>query len=56
MDLQHAARWAMENELIPDPNWDRRKPEEEQKFFPHYAVRPARAHAWQKAQQLKQDA
>lgn len=57
MDLQHAARWAMENELIPDLNWDRRKPEEEQKFFPHYAVSRARAlHAWQKAQQLKQDA
>lgn len=57
MDLQHAARWAMENELIPDLNWDSRKPEEEQKFFPHYAVSRARAlHAWQKAQQLKQDA
>ena len=57
MDLQHAARWAMENELIPDLNWDRRKPEEEQKFFPYYAVSRARAlHAWQKAQQLKQDA
>lgn len=57
MDLQHAARWAMENELIPDLNWDRRKPEEEQKFFPTYAVSRARAlHAWQKAQQLKQDA
>lgn len=57
MDLQHAARWAMENELIPDLNWDSRKPEEEQKFFPTYAVSRARAlHAWQKAQQLKQDA
>lgn len=56
MDLQHAARWAMENELIPDLNWDSRKPEEEQKFFPTYAVSRARAlHAWQKAQQLKQD-
>lgn len=57
MNLQHAARWAMENELIPNLNWDSRKPEEEQKFFPHYAVSRARAlHAWQKAQQLKQDA
>lgn len=57
MNLQHAARWAMENELLPDLNWDSRKPEEEQKFFPHYAVSRARAlHAWQKAQQLKQDA
>ena len=57
MDLQHAARWAMENELIPDLNWDSRKPEEEQKFFPTYAVSRARAlHAWRKAQKLKQDA
>lgn len=57
MDLQHAARWAMENELLPDLNWDSSKPEEEQKFFPNYAVSRAWAlHAWQKAQQLKQDA
>ena len=57
MDLQHAARWAMENELIPDLNWDSSKPEEEQKFFPNYAVSRAWAlHAWNKAQQLKQDA
>lgn len=57
MDLQHAARWAMENELLPDLNWDSRKPEEEQKFFPNYAVSRAWAlHAWNKAQQLKQDA
>ena len=57
MDLQHAARWALEIELIPYLNWDSRKPEEEQKFFPTYAVSRARAlHAWQKAQQLKQDA
>ena len=57
MDLQHAARWAMENELLPDLNWDSSKPEEEQKFFPNYAVSRAWAlHAWNKAQQLKQDA
>ena len=57
MDLQYAARWAMENELIPDLNWDDSLTEEEMKFFPHYAVSRARAlHAWQKAQQLKQDA
>lgn len=57
MDLQHAARWAMENELLPDLNWDSSKPEEEQKFFPTYAVSRAWAlHAWNKAQQLKQDA
>ena len=56
MDLQHAARWAMENELIPDLNWDDSKPEEEQKFFPNYAVSRVRAlHAWYKAQQLKKN-
>ena len=57
MDLQHAARWAMENELIPDLNWDDSRTEEEMKFYPTYAVSRARAlHAWQKAQKLKQDA
>ena len=57
MDLQHAARWAMENELIPDLNWDDSRTEEEMKFYPNYAVSRARAlHAWRKAQQLKQDA
>lgn len=57
MDLQHAARWAMENELLPDLNWDDSRTEEEMKFYPKYAVSRARAlHAWRKAQQLKQDA
>lgn len=57
MDLQHAARWAMENELIPDLNLDDSKPEEEQKFFPNYAVSRAWAlHAWNKAQKLKKNA
>lgn len=57
MDLQYAARWAMENELIPDLNWDDSLTEEEMKFYPNYAVSRARAlHAWRKAQQLKQDA
>ena len=57
MDLQHAARWAMENELILDLNWDSSKPEEEQKFFPNYAVSRAWAlHAWNKAQKLKKNA
>ena len=56
MDLQHAARWAMENELIPDLNWDDSRTEE-MKFYPNYAVSRAWAlHAWNKAQQLKQDA
>lgn len=57
MDLQHAARWAMENELIPDLNWDDSLTEEEMKFYPTYAVSRARAlYAWRKAQKLKQDA
>lgn len=57
MDLQHAARWAMENELLPDLNWDDSRTEEEMKFYPNYAVSRARAlYAWRKAQQLKQDA
>lgn len=57
MDLQHAARWAMENELIPDLNWDDSRTEEEMKFYPTYAVSRARAlYAWRKAQKLKQDA
>lgn len=56
MDLQHAARWAMENELLPDLNWDDSRTEEEMKFYPNYAVSRVRAlHAWRKAQQLKQD-
>ena len=33
MDLQHAARWAMENELIPDLNDEGTAPEE-MKFYP----------------------
>lgn len=57
MDLQHAARWAMENELLPDLNWDDSRTEEEMKFYPNYAVSRVRAlYAWRKAQQLKQDA
>ena len=57
MDLQHAARWAMENELLPDLNWDDSRTEEEMKFYPNYVVSRARAlYAWRKAQQLKQDA
>ena len=57
MDLQHAARWAMENELIPDLNWDDSRTEEEMKFYPTYAVSRARAlYPWRKAQKLKQDA
>ena len=56
MDLQHAARWAMENELIPDLN-DEGTAAEEMKFYPDNTV--SKIHvlkAWQKAQELKQNA
>lgn len=53
MDLQHAARWAMENELIPDLNDDGTAPEE-MKFYPDNAVSKLDVlNAWQKAQELK---
>ena len=50
MDLQHAARWAMENELIPDLNDEGTAPEE-MKFFPANPVSKLDVlNAWQKAQ------
>ena len=53
MDLQHAARWAMENELIPDLNDEGTAPEE-MKFFPANPVSKLDLlNAWQKAQELK---
>ena len=53
MDLQHAARWAMENELIPDLNDEDTAPEE-MKFYPDNAVSKLDVlNAWQKAQELK---
>ncbi len=53
MDLQHAARWAMENELIPDLNDEGTAPEE-MKFFPANPVSKIDVlNAWQKAQELK---
>ena len=56
MDLQHAARWAMENELIPDLNDEGTAPEE-MKFYPDNAVSKLDVlNAWQKAQELKQNA
>ena len=55
MDLQHAARWAMENELIPDLNDEGTAPEE-MKFYPDNAVSKIDVlKAWQKAQELKQN-
>lgn len=54
MDLQHAARWAMENELIPDLNDEGTAPEE-MKFYPDNTVSKIDVlNAWQKAQELKQ--
>ena len=56
MDLQHAARWAMENDLIPDRNEEGTAPEE-MKFYPDNAVTRIDAlNAWQKAQELKKNA
>ena len=55
MDLQHAARWAMENELIPDLNDEGTAPEE-MKFYPDNTVSKIDVlKAWQKAQELKQN-
>lgn len=56
MDLQHATRWAMENELIPDLNDEGTAPEE-MKFYPDNTVSKIDVlNAWQKAQELKQNA
>ena len=56
MDLQHAARWAMENDLVPDLNDEGTAPEE-MKFYPDNTVSKIDVlKAWQKAQALKQNA
>lgn len=56
MDLQHAARWAMENDLVPDLNDEGTAPEE-MKFYPDNTVSKIDVlNAWQKAQELKQNA
>ena len=57
MDLQHAARWAMEHELIPDKNdKDADLPPEEVKFFPDDPVSKYNVlKAWKKAQDLKKN-
>ena len=53
MDLQHAARWAMENDLVPALNDEGTAPEE-MKFFPANPVSKLDVlNAWQKAQELK---
>ena len=56
MDLQYAARWAMENDLVPDLNDEGTAPEE-MKFYPDNTVSKIDVlNAWQKAQELKQNA
>ena len=56
MDLQHAARWAMENDLVPDLNDEGTAPEE-MKFYPDNTVSKIDVlNVWQKAQELKQNA
>lgn len=58
MDLQHAARWAMEHELLPDLNdQDTELPPEQVKFYPDNMVTKISVLcAWKKAQDLKQNA
>ena len=58
MDLQHAARWAMEHELLPDLNdQDAELPPEQVKFYPDNMVTKISVLcAWKKAQDLKQNA
>lgn len=58
MDLQHAARWAMEHDLLPDLNdQDTELPPEQVKFYPDNMVTKVSVlRAWKKAQDLKQNA
>lgn len=58
MDLQHAARWAMEHDLLPDlNNQDAELPPEQVKFYPDNMVTKISVlRAWKKAQDLKQNA
>ena len=58
MDLQHAARWSMEHDLMPDLNdQDTELPPEPVKFNPDNMVTKISVlRAWRKAQDLKQNA
>lgn len=58
MDLQHAARWAMEHDLLPDLNdQDAELLPEQVKFYPDNMVTKISVlRAWKKAQDLKQNA
>lgn len=57
MDLQHAARWSMEHDLLPDLNdQDAELPPEQVKFYPDNMVTKISVlRAWKKAQDLKQN-
>lgn len=57
MDLQHAARWSMEHDLMPDLNdQDTELPPEQVKFYPDNMVTKISVlRAWKKAQDLKQN-
>ena len=58
MDLQHAARWSMEHDLLSDLNdQDAELPPEQVKFYPDNMVTKISVlRAWKKAQDLKQNA
>ena len=58
MDLQHAARWAMEHDLLTDLNdQDTELPPEQVKFYPDNMITKINVlRAWKKAQDLKQNA
>lgn len=58
MNLQHAARWSMEHDLLPDLNdQDTELPPEQVKFYPDNMVTKISVlRAWKKAQDLKQNA
>ena len=58
MELQHAARWSMEHDLMPDLNdQDTELPPEQVKFYPDNMVTKISVlRAWKKAQDLKQNA
>lgn len=58
MNLQHAARWVMEHDLLPDLNdQDTELPPEQVKFYPDNMVTKISVlRAWKKAQDLKQNA
>ena len=57
MDLQHAARWAMEHDLMPDLNdQDTELPPEQVKFYPDNMVTKISVlRAWRKEEEIKEN-